>query len=106
MTHVRNNDPHTRVWNHLANAETGTTLELAPGEEADALFWFTPVTEDEEGNAVEDRPELRELPGDFSDLYLEVITTPRPAPAKVKDEAPATPNNAAGTEPPADQNKE
>lgn len=26
---------HARVWTHLVNAETGATLELAPGAEAE-----------------------------------------------------------------------
>lgn len=38
----RNCDPgahRPRSWNDLANAETGTTLELCPGDEADVLRW-------------------------------------------------------------------
>lgn len=52
---MENTDFHTRTWNTLVNAETGRTLELAPGEQADV-----------------------ELPDDFTDAFL------KPAKAKPK----------------------
>ena len=39
-----------RTWNTLVNAETLTTLELAPGEAAEVLEWRDLV--DEQGNPV------------------------------------------------------
>ena len=40
---LRNTDTGSRprTWNTLVNAETRTTLELAPGESADVLEWRT-----------------------------------------------------------------
>jgi hypothetical protein len=33
MPRYRNGDVNTRVWTHLTNPKTGSTLELAPDEE-------------------------------------------------------------------------
>ncbi len=30
-----NSSPQTRIWDHLVNVNTGTTLELAPGQQAE-----------------------------------------------------------------------
>lgn len=62
MTTVRNTDTQTRTWSHLVNTETGTTLELAPGEKADTV-----------------------LPhGSQGGMYLEIVEPKAPRPPKGK----------------------
>jgi hypothetical protein len=48
-----NADVHTRTWNHITRQDTGRTLELAPGEEAEL-----------------------DLPDDFEDPYLTPVAVP------------------------------
>jgi len=59
MTTVTNRDVHTRIWGNLTNKDTGTTLELAPGESADV-----------------------DLPPGFEDLHLQgAVERPPSVPA-------------------------
>jgi len=64
MTTVTNRDVHTRIWGNLTNKDTGTTLELAPGESADVDL--PPGFEDLHLQGGVDLP-----PPGFEDLHLQ-----------------------------------
>jgi hypothetical protein len=66
MTRVTNTGDEIRHWNQLVNTETGTTLELGPGESADTTLY-----------------------PDFEDAFLVVEgDAPVSAPAPESDPAP------------------
>lgn len=75
---VTNTSTTKRHWNHLTNKETGTTLELDPGESG----------------------EVDDLPDDFEDPYLEV-TAGTPAGPLHPPSQPASP--AAAPDPAEEQ---
>lgn len=58
MALFRNTDNVRRTWASLTNTETGRTLELDPGQEADV-----------------------EVPAGFTDPWLRPVRSPKPAPA-------------------------